>query len=138
MSDVQSINSSVLNPMTSRYLTLIFLYEVPWSKLIKPSSVVLRFFSIESVIMERGKFYEKLLIDIASLIEDCDCPISNCANISSLLYNRLRGEYGVNSTNWIGFYFRSSSTTLQLGPFCGLPACQLLKFSKGLCFMIYI
>ena len=41
--------------------------------------------------------------------------------------------YTVEATNWVGFYFRSGSTTLQLGPFSGLPACQKLKFSKGVC-----
>lgn len=50
------------------------------------------------------------------------------------------------ATNWTGFYFRSSENTLQLGPFCGLPACQTLRvgltlrnqkiriqFDKGVC-----
>ena len=57
-------------------------------------------------------------------------PIANCANISSLLYNRLRTVYTADATNWVGFYYRSGADTLQLGPFCGLPACQKLKFSK--------
>ena len=34
-------------------------------------------------------------------------PISNCANISSLIYNKLRENYGAVATNWTGFYFRS-------------------------------
>merc|ERR1712227_184122 len=83
--------------------------------------------------MDREIFYKNLLADVEALISGCDCPISNCANISALLYNRLRSEYGEEATNWTGFYFRSSENTLQLGPFCGLPACQTLKFEKGVC-----
>ena len=29
--------------------------------------------------------------------------------------------------------FKPVSSSLQLGPFCGMPACQTLKFSKGVC-----
>ena len=81
--------------------------------------------------MEKEEFYSKILQDVESLLDGYDCPISNCANISSLLYNRLREQFKNDATNWVGFYFRSSPTTLQLGPFSGLPACQMLKFSKG-------
>ena len=38
-----------------------------------------------------------------------------------------------NAINWAGFYFRSSQSELLLGPFCGEPACQLLRFNKGVC-----
>ena len=60
-------------------------------------------------------------------------PISNCANASSLLYNRLRSAFSTDATNWVGFYFRSGKNTLQLGPFCGEPACQTLRLDKGVC-----
>ena len=82
------------------------------------------------------KMFQVFLTDVTGQYKiqssklSCFSPIANCANISSLLYNRLRTAYTTDATNWVGFYFRSSANTLQLGPFCGLPACQKLKFSK--------
>ena len=75
------------------------------------------------------KFSIILIFTIYAKIKYKISPISNCANASSILYNRMREEYGASSTNWIGFYFRSSGDTLQLGPFCGQPACQLLRWN---------
>ncbi|KAK2739942.1 hypothetical protein FQN57_006261 [Myotisia sp. PD_48] len=73
---------------------------------------------------------------------------ANLANAASLLWH----GYGClpspsSSVNWAGFYIRAdklqsatSSTgspdlkrTLLLGPFQGKPACQWIKFGKGVC-----
>ncbi|CBY13678.1 unnamed protein product [Oikopleura dioica] len=83
--------------------------------------------------MNRSEFYKALVADFVALVGDSSDVISNTANLSSLLFTRLRAEYGESATNWAGFYFRSSPTELKLGPFCGEPACQLLRFNKGVC-----
>ncbi|CBY16434.1 unnamed protein product [Oikopleura dioica] len=79
--------------------------------------------------MNRSEFYKALVADFVALVGDSSDVISNTANLSSLLFTRLRAD----ATNWAGFYFRSSPTELKLGPFCGEPACQLLRFNKGVC-----
>ena len=48
---------------------------------------------------------------------------------NTLFLIRIRED----ATNWAGFYFRCCEDQLKLGPFCGEPACQLLRFNKGVC-----
>lgn len=35
--------------------------------------------------------------------------------------------------NWVGFYLQRRPDTLVLGPFQGLPACNPIPFSRGVC-----
>lgn len=35
--------------------------------------------------------------------------------------------------NWVGFYLQRQPDTLVLGPFQGLPACNPIPFSRGVC-----
>jgi len=35
--------------------------------------------------------------------------------------------------NWVGFYIQRQPDTLILGPFQGLPACNPIPFSRGVC-----
>jgi L-methionine (R)-S-oxide reductase len=44
--------------------------------------------------MNRGEFYKALVADFVALVGDTDDVISNTANLSSLLFTRLRAEYG--------------------------------------------
>ena len=52
--------------------------------------------------------------------------VSNLSNAAAYLYATLDG------VNWAGFYL-AKEETLFLGPFCGLPACTRIPFSRGVC-----
>ena len=52
--------------------------------------------------------------------------VSNLSNAAAYLYAALDG------VNWAGFYL-AKEETLFLGPFCGLPACTCIPFSRGVC-----
>lgn len=52
--------------------------------------------------------------------------VSNLSNAAAYLYAALDG------VNWAGFYL-AKAETLFLGPFCGLPACTRIPFSRGVC-----
>lgn len=69
------------------------------------------------------------LIQQAKLLcEDVNYPISNMANISSLLYESL------DDINWVGFYlFDEKKDLLYLGPFMGKVACTIIPMGKGVC-----
>ncbi|PGH27631.1 hypothetical protein AJ80_00644 [Polytolypa hystricis UAMH7299] len=72
--------------------------------------------------------------------------IGNFSNVASLLWHAYAAlPTPSSSVNWAGFYIRadkfpspittttSSSSLLLLGPFQGKPACQQIKFGKGVC-----
>ena len=70
---------------------------------------------------------------------------SNLANVSSLLWHAFASLPSPSSSvNWAGFYVRSDKfpgqqlqnqkqDELLLGPFNGKPACQQIRFGKGVC-----
>jgi L-methionine (R)-S-oxide reductase len=78
-------------------------------------------------------------------------PCSNFSNVASLLWHAYAALPAPSSSvNWAGFYIRRdkfpslSSTaavdttttqtqTLWLGPFQGRPACQEIRFGRGVC-----
>lgn len=70
--------------------------------------------------------YSLLLKQAESLIKDVSNPISNLANLSSLLFHELK------DINWAGFYFVEGND-LVLYPFCGKPACTKIPVGKGVC-----
>ena len=70
--------------------------------------------------------YKKLCADLSALIESVPHKISNLANASALLFNRL------NNINWAGFYLIKDNI-LVLGPFQGEPACIEIPIGKGVC-----
>ena len=47
-----------------------------------------------SLEMNRDEFYEALVADFVALIGESDDVISNTANLSSLIFTRLRAQYG--------------------------------------------
>lgn len=71
--------------------------------------------------------------------------ISNLANVASLLWHGYAALPEPSSAvNWAGFYVRddlfprsskvsSDNKKLLLGPFQGKPACQEIKFGRGVC-----
>ncbi|EPQ30536.1 uncharacterized protein PFL1_02061 [Pseudozyma flocculosa PF-1] len=101
-------------------------------------------------VVTKADLYDHLERSLASLIDPDTDWISSLSNASSLIYNSLNRfpAWQDKKINWAGFYLLSgimpsaaasrakrSRPTLLLGPFVGLPACQLI-FSvpgKGVC-----
>ena len=71
-----------------------------------------------------------LLEQQAAALIDKDLPIGSFSNVASLLFHEIEG------LNWVGFYFAKNGR-LELGPFMGKPACQVLPFVKGVCAKAY-
>jgi L-methionine (R)-S-oxide reductase len=95
----------------------------------------------------KGDLYEHLYQQLQSLLADQRSWVSNLSNASSVIYHTLNSFppwKDEKKVNWAGFYLLSpllpsppkvKKPTLLLGPFHGLPACQLI-FSvpgKGVC-----
>lgn len=99
-------------------------------------------------------FWEHVNLQANGLMNDSLSWVTNLANVSSLVYHSLMDfdRFGLQErsprpiVNWCGFYidsclFPPNSTLptgvedpnriLTLGPFCGRPACQLIKAKKG-------
>lgn len=76
--------------------------------------------------VSKTEFYQGLLAQTKSLINDEKDPIANMANISALLFDAL------SQVNWLGFY-RVIDGQLVLGPFQGKVACIRIPLGKGVC-----
>lgn len=77
-------------------------------------------------LVNKTGFYQELLAQTKSLINDEKDPIANMANISALLFDAL------SQVNWVGFY-RVIEGQLVLGPFQGKVACIRIPLGKGVC-----
>lgn len=70
--------------------------------------------------------YEEINSMLESLISGVNFTISNLANASALLKEKLSG------INWAGFYVVKDGK-LVLGPFQGKVACTVIPLGKGVC-----
>ncbi len=70
--------------------------------------------------------YDSLERQLKALLDTRDW-LTNAAQTSAFLMQTL-GEL-----NWVGFYLQRQPETLVLGPFQGLPACNPIPFTKGVC-----
>ncbi|MDH4573382.1 GAF domain-containing protein [Salinicola acroporae] len=70
--------------------------------------------------------YDSLERQLAALLDTRDW-LTNAAQTSAFLMQAL------DDLNWVGFYLQRQPETLILGPFQGLPACNPIPFSKGVC-----
>ncbi|CAO1663522.1 MULTISPECIES: GAF domain-containing protein [Salinicola] len=70
--------------------------------------------------------YDSLERQLQALLDTRDW-LTNAAQTSAFLMQTL-GEL-----NWVGFYLQRHPETLVLGPFQGLPACNPIPFTKGVC-----
>jgi GAF domain-containing protein len=52
--------------------------------------------------------------------------LTDLSNFSSYIY------WNFKNINWAGFYLNTGNQ-LQLGPFCGRPACTEIAFDRGVC-----
>ncbi len=70
--------------------------------------------------------YEEINSMLESLISGVNFTMSNLANASALLKEKLSG------INWAGFYVVKDGK-LVLGPFQGKVACTVIPLGKGVC-----
>ncbi|SPO30447.1 related to methionine-R-sulfoxide reductase [Ustilago trichophora] len=106
--------------------------------------------ALPSYVETKSDFYDHLESSLLSLIDPGTDWISSLSNASSLIYNSMNRfpEWKEKRVNWAGFYLLSPllpsellsrkhrrNPTLLLGPFNGLPACQLIWSlpGKGVC-----
>ena len=70
--------------------------------------------------------YTEINAMLASIIEDIPYTMTNLANASALLNEKLE------NINWVGFYTIKDGK-LVLGPFQGKVACTIIPIGKGVC-----
>ena len=70
--------------------------------------------------------YEEINAMLSSIVSDVPYTMTNLANASALLYEKLEG------INWAGFYTIKDGK-LVLGPFQGKVACTIIPIGKGVC-----
>ncbi|OJJ33758.1 hypothetical protein ASPWEDRAFT_41625 [Aspergillus wentii DTO 134E9] len=97
--------------------------------------------------LSKTEVYTQVLEQAQGLVYGQRNWVSNFSNVASLLWHAYAALPSPSSSvNWAGFYIRddkfptlSPSPTppkkdiLVLGPFQGKPACQQIKFGKGVC-----
>ncbi|KAL4884222.1 GAF domain nucleotide-binding protein [Aspergillus karnatakaensis] len=100
----------------------------------------------------KDEIYSQVLEQAKGLVTGQRNWVSNFSNVASLLWHAYAALPAPSSSvNWAGFYIRqdkfpTSSTsaaeqnvsetvkkTLWLGPFQGRPACQEIRFGRGVC-----
>lgn len=106
--------------------------------------------ALPSYVVTKADFYDHLESSLISLIDPGTDWISALSNASSLVFNSMNRfpAWTSKRINWAGFYLLSpllpseivspkkrKHPTLLLGPFNGLPACQLIVSvpGKGVC-----
>ncbi len=85
--------------------------------------------AVQSVVCEAdlcGVDYGMLCRQLESLLEGVENPVSNLANGAAFIYESLP------LLNWAGFYILNGDV-LELGPFCGRPACTRIPLGRGVC-----
>ena len=70
--------------------------------------------------------YQQINAQLSSIISDVPYTMTNLANASALLFEKLEG------ISWAGFYTMKDGK-LVLGPFQGKVACTIIAMGKGVC-----
>ncbi len=70
--------------------------------------------------------YEEIIDMLEGLVDGVPYTMTNLANASALLNERLEG------INWVGFYTMKEGR-LVLGPFQGKVACTIIPMGRGVC-----
>ncbi len=80
------------------------------------------------MVEERRKgLYERLYAQLEGLVKDkSPTLIAGMATVAAVLHAKLKHH------SWTGFYFVTAEDELQVGPYQGPVACQILK-GKGVC-----
>jgi len=76
--------------------------------------------------MNKGKKYNRIIVQIKDLIRDVENPLSCMATINAILHFKMPGFF------WTGFYLLSNDKLL-VGPYQGTLACLSLKTNVGVC-----
>ena len=71
-------------------------------------------------------YYSEINAMLASIVDGIPYTMTNLANASALLNEKLEG------INWVGFYTVKDGR-LVLGPFQGKVACTIIPIGKGVC-----
>ncbi|KAE8353228.1 GAF domain-like protein [Aspergillus coremiiformis] len=88
----------------------------------------------------KPEIYTQLLSEAQGLLHNQRNWISNLSNVASLLWHAYAALPA--PVNWSGFYIRQDKFPnvalpdphiLWLGPFQGRPACQEIRFGRGVC-----
>lgn len=70
--------------------------------------------------------YQQILLSLEPLLQGAPNTLAKLCNTAALLNVYL------DNINWVGFYL-AEDNVLTLGPFQGLPACDTIPFSRGVC-----
>lgn len=70
--------------------------------------------------------YDLLEKQLNALLDTRDW-LTNAAQLVAFIHSEIA------DLNWVGIYRQSRRETLTLGPFQGLPACNPIPFSRGVC-----
>ncbi len=70
--------------------------------------------------------YHEILLSLDSLLQNAPTPLAKLSNAAALLNVYL------DNINWVGFYL-AEGERLTLGPFQGLPACDTILLTQGVC-----
>ncbi|KAJ9475899.1 Free methionine-R-sulfoxide reductase [Pseudozyma hubeiensis] len=106
--------------------------------------------ALPTYVVTKSDFYDHLESSLLSLVDPSTDWLSSLSNASSLIFNAMNRfpVWAEKRVNWAGFYLLSPllpseilspkqrrNPTLLLGPFNGLPACQLIHSvaGKGVC-----
>lgn len=77
-------------------------------------------------IQDQDACYHEILLSIDSLLQNAPTPLAKLSNAAALLNVYL------DNINWVGFYL-AEGERLTLGPFQGLPACDTILLTQGVC-----
>lgn len=74
-----------------------------------------------------NQFYELLIQQLESLLENQDNWITNLSQFTALI------NMSLDKVNWVGFYLAQPGGALKLGPFQGNVACFDIPMGQGVC-----
>ena len=77
-------------------------------------------------IQDQDACYHEILLSLDSLLQNAPTPLAKLSNAAALLNVYL------DNINWVGFYL-AEGERLTLGPFEGLPACDTILLTQGVC-----
>ena len=77
-------------------------------------------------IQDQDACYHEILLSLNSLLQNAPTPLAKLSNAAALLNVYL------DNINWVGFYL-AEGERLTLGPFQGLPACDTILLTQGVC-----
>lgn len=72
------------------------------------------------------KKYQRLSAQIKGLLDKSPGLVAQMSTINAILYHKMQNFF------WVGFYFVSEEI-LEVGPYQGAVACQILKKPNGVC-----